>query len=361
MRKVTALLLALLFIPMLGGRVQAANGGPAGLVGLSAMYDINSRHEMPNGSILIRDQRVKNTIIDQVGNMVIIESEVTENNKVENITYQVPIHVLQRPAPGHLATRGDRIQFTETHDFKLQDGTPSNTVVTGESISPWFKSVSSTVTGPLTGRFVLKVDLVEWNGSIKVDSTRGFLWLLPNLIPPNEGVEVIRSSVQATPSTGGTVTAQAAYNAYSKLTTIDNPTANITVWISDFSGQGLTTDGVFTTYYAYVDARATSPNWWLLGKSTAGSVGPAGAYVTVEGNSNFQGVFPLGPFVDWTGHAWHKHEIRQTGNRSWLQGLIMYFDPVSGNWLQWKQQNFYTGGTYPSGSRQDAVWYIVSY
>jgi hypothetical protein len=82
----------------------------------------------------------------------------------------------------------------------------------------------------------------------------------------------------------------------------------------------------------------------------------------VDGTGAYHGNFPWGTYVDWRSYHYHTHTIRNNGHNTKLRGYLE--KKKFGEWNSWefhKNQTFYDGSAlYSTGSRQNALWYIVN-
>jgi hypothetical protein len=150
----------------------------------------------------------------------------------------------------------------------------------------------------------------------------------------------------------------------SSLKTIDNKTANLTVWTAKLSSCG-EANGFGNFDYFYAEERATpgTPNWFVnQTKVEYDMIGISASHVVAE--SDFVGIFPIpnGEFdTDWKGHAYQQMTLHLSDHSTALTGEIDTFGIFNPTWHTWNTTTFYTEpNSWPNNQTgPNASWYIL--
>lgn len=293
-------------------------------------------------------------VVSVNGNVLVVQVDSVENGRGGRARYRTTLAALQPRAAVSLGRFSETLRATA-------GATDALVSIAGTTVTGWIDHLTMEVSGA-SWRYALDVALVDVRGPRLAEAA---VLLLPNLAAPSEALALIAG---ATPPTAASARLAAPFpvttrSAYSRLTTIDNPAANLRVWYSDLTFTGYLDDAEteYLAYLAVLDWQATFFNWVALeGAVMFTNVSPSQA--TVSAMADFLGIFPLGPVVLWHGAAAHRITLYLSSHQVWLSGEINAFSVVpTGIWIPWKRAEFYSGGSYLNdGSRQDASWFIVN-
>lgn len=201
----------LLALATLVPAARAQGVAPASLVGVRAVYQVTATTKFPDGSAVTRTQRLDNTVTGQQADRLTVHSVVTEDGATQDIDYSVPLDTVIRPLPGQQVAAPDRVSFALTRTLPAPDAAGGRLSQTGESDGLWVRKVTMARQVPQAPEFTLQVELLQTGGPAPRNTTRHAgeaLWLLPSLVPPNSGVQVLRASPAPTiarPPAGRTV------------------------------------------------------------------------------------------------------------------------------------------------------------
>lgn len=203
-RRVITLTLVFIFSTVLSPAAHSQDKSPISLVGARAAYNVTSTTKALDGSVDTQSQHIDNTVTAQQSGTLTVHSVVVGGGPIQQIDYQVPLQAVIRPVPGQWTQNAGRVSFTETHNLALPDGRAVTLSQTGETDSIWFRKVLVTVTGQQMPEFTLQVELAQTSGPIAGNVTGNLgeaFWLLPNLMAPSEGVQVLQATpIRVTPS-----------------------------------------------------------------------------------------------------------------------------------------------------------------
>ncbi|GAB7118361.1 hypothetical protein JCM9743_08230 [Natrinema sp. JCM 9743] len=302
---------------------------------------------------------VRNEVVDRDGDRVHVKVERERDSTAETGRYSVPVRTFEPVVP-----RGETTVDRVNNGVQLQ----------GSVRGGWIETTTVTLEpDENVDRYELDVELLETSGETPSQSKRGF-WLLPTLLSPDKDVKSVETDDTADSngdnSTTATVSVQSnseSYTASSKLETIDNGFAEQTVWTSEMTATGETSDSTFDDYSGDFDTSTPFGAWSLDRTELDGDVLGDTDGVYVWGTSHFRGAFPWScggislPVQQWKGHSSHNHKITHSGHTTLLYGEIETDYCTSGRkWSQWKEKQFYDESTeYDHGTTQDESWYII--
>lgn len=312
-----------------------------------------------------------NTVTAQTAQSVTIHTVLSDGTTMRTLDYQVPVTQILRSVPGTVtATTGGGSTFSRILQAPLATGQSVQLSETGTTDGVWFVNVLDSLSGPGSSSSSVQVSLQQASATVPPAPGQA-LWLLPSLMDPSAGVQVLAASVSAT--AGGSAQAMTApsncnVTTNSILHTIDNPNpqpfGSFEVWYSQFILCGQLANGAYSFYYEEEDGVADSPlhNWFALRSSVqwVGTLTTASA--TGAGTADFFGVFPTAVSQLWQGHASQQTTLTTTDHQVVMNGEIDWFDTINGIWSVWSTRQFYDGTqSFPNdGASQEGSWYVVN-